>query len=323
MTESVARAATPKWLTVAERGTVAGISLLVWLATAFGRAPARLVLRFVAFYYALVHGSLRRVSSEYLTRVHGKATFAMVYQHVLRFAEAALDRAFIVTGKLGHFQVTRTGSENLQRLVAEGRGAILLGAHLGSFEAMRIQGDRRGLRINFLGYFKNARMMNAALAKLNPDATARFIPIDHANFDFVLRVKERIEAGEFIALLGDRVGPATRGGSEARVATVDFLGGKADFPTGPYVLASILKCPVLLTFGLYRAPDRYELYCEPFETEVRLPRGGARRAEGGDGAGAREAALQAYAQKFAARLEHFVRLAPDNWFNFYEFWRKQ
>ncbi len=314
-------APTPPWLTVAERGTVAGIAILVWLATAFGRGPARFVLRFVAFYYALVHPSLRRVSSQYLARVHGRATFAMVHRHVLRFAEAALDRAFIVKGKLGHFKVTRTGSEHLQKLVAEGRGAILLGAHLGSFEAMRIQGDRHGLRVNFLGYFKNARMMNAALARLNPDANARFIPIDHENFNFVLRVKERIEAGEFIAILGDRLAPATRGGSESRVATVDFLGGKADFPTGAYVLAAILKCPILLTFGLYHAPDRYDLFCEPFEDEVRLPRGGGRG--GGGGAGAREAALQLYAQKFAARLEHFIRLAPDNWFNFYEFWRKQ
>ena len=315
LTEPVSRRPAPQWLSVAERGTVAGISILVWLATAFGRAPARLVLRFVAFYFALVHRSLRRVSSEYLTRVHGKATFGMVYEHVLRFAETALDRAFIVTGKLAHFRVTRTGSENMRKLAAEGRGAILLGAHLGSFEAMRIQGDLHGMRINFLGYFKNARMLNAALERLNPQANARFIPIDHANFDFVLRVKERVEAGEFIAILGDRLGPATRGGSESRVATVDFLGGKADFPTGAYVLASILRCPILLTFGLYRAPDRYELYCEPFETDVRLPRGGPREAA--------LTAQQAYAQKFATRLEHFVRLAPDNWFNFYEFWRKQ
>ena len=311
------------WLDVAERGTVAGIWFFVWLSTAFGRGLSRFVLRFVVFYYALAHRSLRRVSAAYLTRVHGKATFAMVYGHVLRFAETALDRAFIVRGKLDHFKVTRTGHEHLQALASARRGAILLGAHLGSFEAMRIQGDRHGLRINFLGYFKNARMLNSALQTLNPEATARFIPIEGSSFDFVLRVKERIEAGELIAIMGDRVGPSTAGSGESRVATVDFLGGKADFPTGAYVLASLLKCPLLLTFGLYRSPDRYDLYCEPFAEEVRLGRGGGRRGGGEAGeAGRRDAALQQYAQRFATRLEHFVRLAPDNWFNFYEFWRQ-
>lgn len=292
------------WLGVAERGSVAGIRILVWLATAFGRAPTRLVLRGVALYYALFHPSLRRVSSEYLSRVQGRATFGAVYQHVLRFAEVLLDRAFIVSGKLGHFQVTHTGHEYLDEIVARKRGAILLGAHLGSFEAMRVQGDRARLSINFLGYFRNARMLNAALQELDPRASARLIAIDPSNFDFMLQVKERIERGELIAVMGDRLGP------EGRSATVEFLGGRADFPTGAYMLASILKCPIYLTFGLYRGPNRYELFCEPFEQEVRLPRAG------------RDVALRDHAQRFATRLEHFVRLAPDNWFNFYDFWRK-
>jgi predicted LPLAT superfamily acyltransferase len=294
----------PGWLSVAERGSVLGIRLIAWLATAFGRTPARWVLRAVALYYFLFHASARRASAEYLARIHGRASHAMIYAHVLRFAEAALDRAFIVTGKFGYFEVTQTGHHWLTDLVAAGRGAILLGAHLGSFEAMRMQGDRDGLRINFLGYFRNARMINAALRQLNPTATARLIPIDPADFTFVLRIKERTDRGEFVAILGDRVGPDGRG------ATVDFLGGKADFPTGVYMLASILKCPIYLTFGLYRAPNRYELFCEPFEERALLPREG------------REEALRAYAQRFATRLEHFVRLAPDNWFNFHSFWRK-
>ena len=206
-------------------------------------------------------------------------------------------------GKLRYFRVTRTGHEYLDQLSARGRGAILLGAHLGSFEAMRMQGDTDGFRINFLGYFRNARMINAVLQKLNPAATARLIPIDPADLTFMLRIKQLTDRGEFVAILGDRVG------ADGRAATVDFLGGKADFPTGVYMLASILKCPIYLTFGLYRAPDRYDFFCEPFEEQTQLPR------EGRDGA------LQAYAQKFAARLEHFVRMAPDNWFNFYDFWR--
>jgi predicted LPLAT superfamily acyltransferase len=292
------------WLSVAERGSILGIQFFVWLSTAFGRPPARFVLRFVVVYYVAFYASVRRASSDYLRRVHGRATFAMVCAHVLSFAEVALDRAFIITGQLRHFQVTRTGQQHLEELVAKKTGAILLGAHLGSFEAMRMQGDREGLRINILGNFRNARMINEVLERLNPHANARVIAIDSDNVAFVLRVKERIERGEFIAILGDR---AMSGG---RVATVDFLGGKADFPTGAYVLASLLKCPVYLTFGLYRRPDRYDLFCEPFEETIRLPRDD------------RDRALRAYAQEFAVSLERYVRLAPDNWFNFYEFWRE-
>jgi predicted LPLAT superfamily acyltransferase len=292
------------WLSVAERGSVVGIAFLVWMSTAFGRAPARFVLRFVALYYVVFHASLRRVSSDYWRRAHGRATFARVYVQVLRFAEAALDRAFIASGKHSYFRITRTGDEHLRDLTAKRRGAILVGAHLGSFDAMRVHGDREGHRINFLGYFKNARMLNAALERIDPKAHARLIPIEPGQVDFVLRVKERIEKGECVAVMGDRVG------LDGRAATVDFFGGKADFPTGPYFLAATLKCPIYLTFGLYRAPDQYDLFCEPFDLEPRVPRDG------------RDEALGAYAQRFASRLEHFVRLAPDNWFNFYDFWRR-
>src|SRR5260370_7350165 len=215
------------WLGVAERGSVLGIWFLVWLSTAFGRIPAWFVLRFIALYYGLLHASIRRPSSEYLTRVHGHASLAMVYSHVLCFAEVALDRAFIVSGKRKYFKVTCTGNHYFKELTAKGRRAILLRAHLGSFEPMRVHANRDGLPINALGYFRNARMINAALQKLNPNANARVISIDHANFAFVLSIKERIEPGESISI------PGYRTVSSRRVPPAAFLISQSDSPPTP------------------------------------------------------------------------------------------
>jgi predicted LPLAT superfamily acyltransferase len=297
------RVAPTGWLAVAEHGSVAGIRILVWCATALGRAPARLVLRVVTAYYVLAKPSVRRFSRSYLRRVHGSATFSMVYAHVLRFAEVVLDRVFILLGKVGDLQVTRTGYNHLEALGAARRGAILLGAHVGSFEAMRMQGDREGFGIHFVGQFRNARRINAILEKLDPRSKTRLIAKGDG-VDFMLSIRERLRQGDRVAILADRIGAGDR------FAEVDFLGEKARFPTGPYVLAALMKCPVYLTFGLYRAPNGYDLYCEPFEEEIRLPRDG------------RDEALREYAQRFAVRLEHYVRLAPDNWFNFYDFWER-
>jgi predicted LPLAT superfamily acyltransferase len=294
-------AAPTGWLGVAERGSVAGIRFLVWLATALGRAPARLVVRVVAAYFVLAHPSVRRFSRQYLVRIFGRATFGMVYTHVLRFAEVALDRVFIVSGKERYFEVTRTGHRYLEELGASRRGAILLGAHVGSFEAMRMQADRENFGIHFVGQFRNARMINAALSKLAPGSKTRLISRGEG-VQFMLQIRETLRRGDRVAILADRVAHGER------TAEVDFLGAKARFPTGPYLLAALVKCPVYLTFAIYRAPNRYDLYCEPFEDVIQLPSSG------------RDEALATYAQKFATRLEHFVRLAPDNWFNFYDFW---
>ena len=78
-----------------------------------------------------------------------------------------------------------------------------------------------------------------------------------------------------------------------------------------FLLAAALKCPVYLVFGLYFEPNRYELFCEPFAERIELPRKG------------RHEALAQVVQSYAQRLEHYARLAPDNWFNFYDFWQKR
>jgi predicted LPLAT superfamily acyltransferase len=118
-----------------------------------------------------------------------------------------------------------------------------------------------------------------------------------------MRVSERLEQGEMVAILADRVG------LNDKQVDVDFLGAKVAFPTGPFLLAAVLKCPVYLVFGLYFEPNRYELFCEPFAERLELPRAG--RAD----------ALRAVVQRYAERLEHYARRAPDNWFNFHDFWR--
>jgi predicted LPLAT superfamily acyltransferase len=291
------------WLDVAEKGSVLGIQLLVWIGTLFGRAPGRFVLRFLAFYYVLFHAGARRASRAFLARVHGRAGFWMAYRHVLRFANVALDRMFIAKRRYDLFEVSGHGIELIRRLGRERRGAILLGAHLGSFEALRMQAEADELAINVVGYFKNARMINAALERLNPGVNTRVIDVQQASMGFVLEIRECIARGEMVAILGDRAAPGSRS------VAASFLGDSAEFPVGPFQLAAMLRCPVYLTFGLYREPNRYEVHCELFEEEIVMPRK------------ARSEALSSIVQRYADRLEHYVRLAPDNWFNFYDFWR--
>ena len=153
-----------------------------------------------------------------------------------------------------------------------------------------------------LGYFRNARMINSALRRLNPGFDARFIEIRPDDPTFVFDAEARVAAGEMLGTMGDRVG------FDGKSVSAPFLGDAARFPTGPYLLAAALRCPVYLAFGLYREPNRYELSCEPFAERIELPREG------------RDQALAAYARRYAARLEARCRSAPDNWFNFHDFW---
>lgn len=294
------RTAARGWLDVGEVGSVIGIRIVLMLATAFGRWPVRALLRLITLYYALTHAMARKASRDYLRRIGQPTGFAAVYRHLFTFAQVAADRLFLVAGKHDAFEVHTNGHEHLSALARQRRGALLLGAHLGSFEAMHARGEHERLVINVVGYFRNAQMFNRVLQDLGSDVHARLLE-PGSGIDFALKLRECVERGEFVAILADRA-------IDEKTVEVDFLGGRARFPAGPFVLASVLHCPVLLTFGLHHAPNRYELYCEPFAERVSLPRG------------SREQALHDYVQRFAKRLEHYCRLAPDNWFNFYDFW---
>lgn len=291
------------WLTRPERGALVGIRLVFWLATLLGRWPARQFVRFLALYYALFDRSARRASRDWLRRVLGvEPRYRDIYHHFSCFAQVSLDRIFLLKGRTEAFNVTRTGPQYLANLRDTNTGAVLLGAHLGSFEAMRAGADEDELSLNIVGHFDNAKMVNSLLDRIDPAMRARVIDVGRNPISSTLKIRERIADGEMVALLGDRLG------INEKSVEVEFLGAPARFPTGPFLLASMLKCPVYLVFGLYYEPNRYELFCEPFAETLSFPRGN------------RQAALEETVQRFAHRLEFYARKAPYNWFNFFDFW---
>jgi predicted LPLAT superfamily acyltransferase len=167
---------------------------------------------------------------------------------------------------------------------------------------MRASSEKESFPLNIVGHFANAKMINAVLEELAPEMAGRVIHVGDDPVALALKLRERLEQGSMLAFLGDRVG------LNDKSVTVTFFGREARFPTGPFLLASALKCPVYLVFGLYFEPNRYELFCEPFSERVSLPRAN------------REGALRDVVQAYATRLESYCRRAPDNWFNFYDFW---
>jgi predicted LPLAT superfamily acyltransferase len=293
------------WLEQRERGTTLVLAATLRMALLVGRRPMRPMVALIALWYRIFDRDAVRASRAWLARVHAcEPGFWDVYRHLRTFAQVTLDRVFLLSGRTDGLGFTRTGQEHLARQLATGRGAVLLGAHLGSFEALRAGGLQEGVPINVVGYFANAARANALFARLHPGQAARVIHLGDDPVGTMVRVRARVDAGALVALLGDRTGLGER------VVRARFFGEDADFPAGPFLLASLLRCPVFLVFGLYREPNAYDLCCEPFAERLDLPRG------------EREQGLRQAAQRYATRLEQLARRAPDNWFNFFDFWAR-
>jgi predicted LPLAT superfamily acyltransferase len=186
----------------------------------------------------------------------------------------------------------------------EKRGVLVFGAHVGSFDALRVLALRReDLKMRVVVDIDHNAAMMTVLQSLNPAIAAATINARQDGTKTALAIKEALDEAALVTLLVDRARPGNA------VMSADFLGTQAPFPTAPWLLAATLKVPVVLCFGLYRGGNRYDLHFELFAHTLAIERAN------------RQAALAAVVQRYADRLAHYTRSAPFNWFNFYDFWQ--
>ena len=293
---------TARWVRQSERGSRSLVLLIRWIKLHVGRRVARLLLYPITGYFLLTAPEQRLASRRFLTRVLGRqARWWNVARHFHSFAGTILDRFYLVTGDRRRFDLRMHGANAVLEQIETGRGCILLGAHLGSFEVMRMLAmiDDR-VEVKVLMYEDHNAAITKLIYSMNPMYSESIIPLGSVNV--LLRARECLARGELIGMLGDRYF------ENDRTTRCHFFGEEATFPAGPVLIASMLKVPVLLFFGLYLGSNRYALHFELFSEETVL------RPEH------READIKLWMQRYADRLEHYVRLAPYNWFNFYDFW---
>ena len=292
------------WKQRPEGGNRLALAMIRAVACHGGRPLARLLLYPTTLYFLLRRGPERRASIAFLGRALGRpARLLDGARHIHTFASTILDRLYLLDGAPGRFEVEVRGVEALAAKVDEGRGVLLFGSHLGSFEAMRVLSrERPGLKLRVVLDKAHSRALTQLLDALAPEIAAGVIDASQDGPALMLQIQQAAAEGALVALLVDRTLP----GQPA--VTAPFLGAPAPFPLAPWQMAAVLKLPVMLGFGLYRGGNRYSLEFEPFSDPIDAPRG------------RREAVLAALIRGYAARLEHHARLAPYNWFNFYDFW---
>ena len=294
------------WQSRPEGGGRFAIWLIRAIALYGGRRVARLCLYPITLYFYLRRGPERQASKQYLQRVFGRPVMPwQVLRHIHCFAATILDRVFLLAQGEKPFQIETEGLERLDQSIALGRGVLLFGSHQGSFEALRALGARRPeMPLRVVLDKQKTPAMTALLEALAPEVGACVIDAAQDGTSIALAMSEACQNGAVVAMLADR----GRGHEVLRHAP--FLGMPAPFPVSPWLLAHTLQVPVVLCFGLYLGGNRYRLIFEPLADRVEIPRQ------------QRGPALDALIARYAQRLEHYVHVAPYNWFNFYDFWQQ-
>jgi predicted LPLAT superfamily acyltransferase len=299
------------WAAMGEHTFVAGVWLLYAVHRVLGRWAFRLLLAPVVVAHWLLRPGLRAASLQYLGRLHvaEPGVFARApgwregLRHVGCFAETLLDKLLAMAGRYPLHQVSESGVAEIERLLAQGRGGLLVTAHMGCLELCRaIARQQAQMKLTVLVHTRHAAAFNRILQRLDPSSSVNLLQVSEVGPGTAVQLQALVDAGGWVAIAGDRV-PI----HSAQTATVNFLGHPAPLPVGAYVLAHLLRCPLLLLACTHEA-DGYRLHFERLAERLELPRAG------------RAAALQAQAQAFADALQRLLRRSPYDWFNFFPFW---
>jgi len=301
------------WARRLERGTLHGMRFGRFLYRTAGRRTMSWVLWLIAAYFYASDGDARRASRDWLASVWktpvGRTTLRQppgrlaTLRHMHNLSMSVFDRMVMWMGEADAFAIDHRGGEALLALAREGRGAILIGAHLGSFDMLRLISRQYGLRVNVLMFTEHSERLNTFFESLGGENNVRVIRIDPGSVRSAFEIKACLDRGEFVGILADRVHP---GGRERPVETL-FVGRRAAFPLSPFLLGVVLGAPMFLSLCTTTSDARYFAVTEPIFAGGSVPRAEREKV-------AREALVD-----WARRLESHCVTAPDQWFNFYDF----
>jgi len=302
------------WATAKEAGTVTGIRFMVKIYNVFGRRVFNVVLAPVMAYFFVRRRSARRASMDYLRRLRlcyperlpNQLLAWLSFRHFFTFGQSILDKIIVWSHKPTDINIDPDSRKMLFGQLNSGEGCLLIGSHFGNLEYSRgISIHYPELVINVLIHDQNAGKFSTFMEDAGAESRMNLIQVTDIDFELALSLREKVQRGEWVVIAADRV-PV---GERKRVCRVNFFGEKANFPVGPYVLASLLQCPVYLMHCFY-TEKQYHVGVEFFGSELKFPRKH------------RQQAYEIAAQKFALALEKQVVRFPLQWFNFFDFWDK-
>jgi len=295
-----------------EGGVIWGMRLLLRIYLLCGRTVLQLFLYPVVIYYWLINRQARQASQTYLNRLAVFApslklsgSFLWSFRHFISFANAIIDKLAAWSGALTRADVQYHGRNEIISEIRKGQGVVLLGSHLGNLEVCRVIADfDKTLHINVLIHNKHAQKFNRLLKQTSDNSQLNLVQVTEITAATSMLLKDKIEGGELVIIAADRSLP----GSRQHVTKVNFLGGEALMPQGPFILAGLLKCPIYTVFCL-KQQDKHVIYFDHFSDMLNFPRK------------TREQAIQQITQRYAERLQAYCLKEPLQWFNFFDFWR--
>ena len=284
------------------RGTTSGYRIFVWLLNVGGLPAAYVLLHFVTIYYRwFVPDAIRPLRYLYNERLgySNKESSRLIKKNLLWFGQTLLDKIAVLAGVKNELTFAHDGVEHIEQLVKDGKGGVLLSAHLGNWEVAGHLLKRVNSVINIVMYDGEEEQMKKYMDQFESNRSFNIIYIREDGMSHIYEISAALARNELVCLHGDRFRPGNR------TIEHEFLGEQAKFPAGPFILASKLKAPVCFVFAFKETNFHYHFYAYP-----------AKVYEGRGTSG-----MEKMLDEYVGVLEAKIRQYPAQWFNYFDFWK--
>lgn len=284
------------------KGTTFGYSIFVAVIKKFGVRPAYALLAVVAFYYFLFSFKTSKIIyGFYRKRLrYGRfSSLLKLYRNYYRLGQTLIDKIAIMSGAAVNFTFNFDGEENLRQITALQKGGLLLSAHIGNWEIAGYLLKRLNTRINIVMFDGEHQKIKEYLKSVTGETTAKIIVIKN-DLSHIFEINEALKNNELVCMHADRFVEGNK------TIETNFLGSPAKFPLGPFLLAAKFKVPVAFVFALKETTFHYHF----FSTEAK-----------DYSMYEKDESVAQMLKGFAKAMEEKVKTYPEQWFNYYDFWK--
>lgn len=262
---------------------------------------AYFVLLFVTLYFVFFAPKASLSSWNYHRKQHGCGrieTLAKIYIHLYTFAQTLVDKVAMRIGLGSNYSFNFENSTNFINLINGGTGLVMIGAHVGCWEAGAQFFGKYGKRINIVMLDAEHEDIKEVLRKNSEEQNYKIIPINGDIFESMVKIRQALSNSEFVCFNGDRYI------EENSSQTVIFLNGFAKFPKGPFRIASKCHVPVVFYYAMREKGMKYKFIFEEVKDSKLND-------------------YNAIMSQYIQSLESIIKRYPEQWFNFYPFWEKK
>ncbi len=283
------------------KGTLLGYQIFVTIIRKMGVGAAYILLVPVSFYYVVVYPDTFRAMYRYFRHRQEFSffkTLISICKSYFVFGQVIIDKVAIFAGLRNKFTFDFDGIDILKEMLSEGKGGVLISAHIGNFEiAEKFFADIDfNHQIHIVSVDQEHSVIKEYLEQVASEKhSVNFIHI-REDMSHVFEISAALAKNHLICLTGDRYI------AQSKTMSSTLLGKQALFPAGTFMIASRLNAPVAFVYVMKEPHLHYHLYTRRANTFKHRDA---------------QSILNDYTQSLEAMLKKY----PYQWFNYFDFWK--